>query len=315
MYLSVIILQRKLALKQISIFIALLLLLGGCASKESAVITHKVATSCDYYSLQSAHCLDKSSLIERIEPYEVIFVGDHHHSANAHNVVVELIQGLSERGFTVALANEWFNPKENTLLQQFVDGELENNSSKALGWKKRAGYDFNLTEPIYSAVIANHGKLYGINMEKSFKKMVSEQNLTAMNKEQRAFYDSLDLNVTAHQQLLEPFFGHCHKTRNGESPQQCSERMYRVQVAWDSMMGQESAKLAEKLKDNEKLIVFIGAMHLQSNLGANLRFSRESNKPFITVLPIPKDIKVEKEIEVDVGSSDIVYLYDEALEE
>ena len=302
-------------MKQISIFIALLLLIGGCASKESVVITHKVPTSCDYYSLQSAQCLDKNSLIERVEPYEVIFVGDHHHSANAHNVVVELIQGLSERGFSVALANEWFNPQENTLLQQYIDGELDSNSSKALGWKKRAGYDFNLSAPIYSAVIASHGKLYGINMEKSFKKMVSEQNLTAMSKEQRIFYDSLDLNVTAHQQLLEPFFGHCHKTRNGESPQQCSERMYRVQVAWDSMMGQESAKLAEKLKEKEKLIVFVGAMHLESNLGVNLRFARDSNKPFITILPIPKDTKLEKVIEVEQRSSDMVYLYEEALEQ
>ena len=304
-----------LALKQISIFISLLLLIGGCGLKEPTVITHKVATTCDYYSLQSAQCLDKKSFIDRVEPYEVIFVGDHHHSANAHKVMVELVNGLSSRGHKIALANEWFSPKENALLQQYVDGELEDNISKGLDWKKHAGYDFNLSEPIYNAVIANSGKLYGINMDKQFKKMVSDQNITAMSDEQRAFYDSLDLNVSAHQQLLAPFFSHCHKTRNGESPEQCTERMYRVQVAWDSMMGQESAKLAEKLKDNEKLIVFIGAMHLESKLGANLRFARETNKPFITILPIPKDVKLEKEIEVDLGSSDMIYLYEEALEE
>ena len=289
--------------------------MGGCASKDSALITHKVATTCEYYSLQSAQCLDEKSFIDRVEPYEVIFVGDHHHSLNAHKVMVTLINGLSDKGYKVSLANEWFSPKDNTLLEQYVNGELDSNLSKALGWKRRAGYDFNLSEPIYSAVIANGGTLYGVNMEKSFKKMVSEQNLTAMSDEQRTFYKSLDLNVTAHQQLLAPFFGHCHRTRNGESAQQCSERMYRVQVAWDSMMGQESAKLAENLKENEKLIVFIGAMHLESKLGANLRFARESNRPFITILPTPKDKKLEKEIEVDLGSSDMVYLYEEMLEE
>ena len=302
-------------MKQISFFIALLLLIGGCSSKETTVLRHKVPTTCDYYSLQSAQCLSKNGLIDRVEPYKVIFVGDHHHSLNAHQVMVELINGLSSRGHTIVLANEWFSPKDNTLLEQYKNGELDANLSKALGWEKRAGYDFNLSEPIYSAVVANGGKLYGVNMEKSFKKMVSEQNLTAMSDRQRVFYNSLDLNVTAHQQLLAPFFGHCHKTRNGESAQQCSERMYRVQVAWDSMMGEESAKLAENLQEDEKLIVFIGAMHLESKLGANLRFARESKEPFITILPIPKDIKVEKEIEVDIGSSDVVYLYDEAIEE
>lgn len=302
-------------MKQISIFITLLLLIGGCASKETSVITHKVAASCDYYSLQSAECLDIKQFIDRVEPYEVIFLGDHHHSLNAHKVAVELVNELSGRGYRIAFANEWFSPKNNSLLKQYTNGELETNTSKALGWKKRAGYDFNLSEPIYSAVIANHGKLYGINMDKAFKKMVSDKNVTGMNDQERTFYESLDLNVTAHQQLLEPFFGHCHKTRNGESSQQCTERMYRVQVAWDSIMGQESAKLARNLQENEKLIVFIGAMHLESKLGANLRFARESNKPFITILPIPKDTKLEKEIEVKLGSSDMVYLYEEALEQ
>jgi len=289
--------------------------MGGCSSKESALITHKVPTTCDYYSLQSAQCLDRKHFLESVEHYDVIFVGDHHHSANAHKVMVELINGLSDAGYGVSVANEWFTPQENSLLQQYVDGKLDSNTSKALAWKKRAGYDFNLSEPIYSAVTAHGGKLYGINMDKAFKKMVSDQNISAMSSEQREFYDSLDLNVSPHKQLLEPFFGHCHRARKGETPQQCSERMYRVQVAWDSMMGQESAKLAEKLKENEKLIVFIGAMHLESGLGANLRFARESNKPFITILPVPKDVKLEKEIEADVGSSELIYLYEEALEE
>ncbi len=296
-------------MKQISFFIGILLLIAGCSSKERTVITHKVPTTCDYYSLQSAQCLDKKGFIDRVEPYAVIFVGDHHHSANAHKVMTELVNGLSGRGYRIALANEWFTPKDNTLLQQYVDGELDSNGSKALNWKKKVGYDFNLSEPIYSAVIANGGKLYGINMEKSFKQMVSEQNTTAMSDDQRAFYDSLDLNVTAHQQLLAPFFNHCHKIKNGESVQECSERMYRVQVAWDSMMGRESAKLAEKLKENEKLIVFVGAMHLESALGANLRFSRFSNEPFVTIQPVNKDVKLQKELTVDVGSSDLIYLY------
>lgn len=296
-------------MKQISIFIALLLLFGGCTSKKTTVITHKVAAICDYYSLRSAQCLDKKSFIDRVEPYEVIFVGDHHHSVNAHKVTVELINGLSGRGHHIVLANEWFSPKDNDLLQQYVDGKLDSNVSKALSWKKRAGYDFNLTEPIYNAVIANGGKLYGINMEKSFKKMVSEQNTTAMSEEQRMFYDSLDLNVTAHKELLTPFFSHCHHLKNGETQEKCTKRMYRVQVAWDSMMGQESAKLAKDLKEDEKLIVFIGAMHLESKLGANLRFARMSKKPSITILPVPRDLKLQKELSVDLGSSDLIYLY------
>ena len=287
----------------------------GCGSKKPTPITFQIPTSCTYYSLQSAECLDKAAFIERVAPYKVIFVGDHHHSLNAHKVVIALINGLSKHGYKVDLANEWFSPQDNALLEQYVQGKLDSNTSKALGWKKRAGYDFNLSEPIFNAVIKENGKLYGINMDKAFRKKISDYNLTGMTNKEEEFTTTLDLNVSVHKQLLAPFFSHCHKTREGENTQKCMERMYRVQVAWDSMMGQESVKLAKKLKDNERLIVFVGAMHLESKLGVNLRFARESNLPTLTVLPFPKDSHREKQIDVNLGSSDMVYLYEEELED
>lgn len=302
--------KRSVVLKRV-VLAVIVLMFAGCADKYSVPLHHTVHSSCTYYSLQSAQCLDKKRFMEQIEPYQVIFIGDHHQSVNAHKEVVELLNGLSDDGYTLALANEWFSPRENMLLEQYVDGKLDSNGSKALEWGKRTGYDFNLSEPIYSAVIANHGKLYGINMDKAFKTMVSEQNITAMNDEQRRFYESLDLNVSVHQQLLSPFFSHCHHLKKGETQEECTARMYRVQVAWDSMMGEESAKLAQNLKANEKLIVFVGAMHLESGLGVNLRFSRMTNIPFVTVLPMPRSEEAQQALSVDLGSSDLIYLYND----
>ncbi len=294
-------------MKQTSLLFLLLLLIAGCSTKEATPLTHKVSAECRYYSLESASCLDLESYLDVIAPYKVIFIGDQHDSASAHEMMLETINGLQQRGFKVSVANEWFSPDENTLLKKYVMGELDANSSKALGWKKRVGYDFNLSKPIYQAVIAGGGALYGINMDKAFKKRVSEQNLSGMSSVERSFYEKLDLNVSAHKEMLAPFFGHCHGKRDSEDALQCTERMYRVQVAWDTMMGEESAKLAASLQEGEKLIVFVGAMHLEGKLGVNLRFARKSNIPSITVIPYPKD--KEKVIEIEHGSSDLIYLY------
>ena len=297
-------------MKNLSLFVGLLLFFSGCADKKVLSLSHDVKPSCSYYSLKRAECLDKEAFIDAVEPYRVIFVGDHHHSADAHKVLIELIDGLSRRGYKIALANEWFTPQDDTLLKRYVDGELEDNVTKALGWTKRVGYDFNLSKPIYDAVIANQGSLYGINMSRAFKKKISDQNLSDMSAEERRFYEELDLNVSAHKAMLSPYFSHCHSLKDGESQAACSERMYRVQVAWDTMMGQESAKLSERLAVDDKLIVFVGAMHLENGLGANLRFARVSNEPFVTLLPVPKKAKQQEAIDAHLGRSDLLYLYD-----
>ena len=294
-------------MKQIFLLILILLFISGCATQMPSPLTHKVDNNCTYYALDAAECVDEEHFLDRVSPYKVIFVGDHHDSAHAHKVMLTLIKGLSKRGYKVSLANEWFTPEENSLLDDFRAGNLDNNASKALGWKKRAGYDYNLTEPLYDAIIKEDGRLYGINMDKKFKTLISDQNLSGMDAEQKAFYMRLDLNVTAHQQLLRPYFEHCHSHRKDENAKMCSERMYRVQVAWDSMMGEESAKLAKKLGKDEKLIVFIGAMHLEGKLGANLRFTRESNIPSITILPYQKDSATV--VDIENGSSDLIYFY------
>ncbi|MCJ7765766.1 MAG: ChaN family lipoprotein, partial [Thiovulaceae bacterium] len=204
-------------MKNLSLFGSLLLLFVGCADKHASSLSYKVHPSCTYYSLQRAECLNRETFIDAFEPYKVIFVGDHHDSANAHKVLTELINELSDRGYKIALANEWFSPSENRLLQRYVAGELDANISKALGWKNRAGYDFNLSKPIYDAVIENHGSLYGVNMSSELEKKISDQNRSSMSARERVFYDELDLNMSVHKAMLSPYFSHCHSLRSGET--------------------------------------------------------------------------------------------------
>lgn len=86
-----------------------------------------------------------------------------------------------------------------------------------------------------------------------------------------------------------PYLKHCNKMPQ-KSNDACENRMYRLQVTWD------------------KLLVFVGAMHLEQNLGIPLRFSRINNKPFLTISN--KKIDKKDKLEIDTNKADFVYIYE-----
>ena len=294
-------------MRYVLLFSMILLFFSGCAEKHPAPLMHQAACESGIYSVKSAQCLEHETLIERLAPYPVIFLGDHHSSKEVHDFGADLIRGLHKAGYTVHLANEWFTPKDDDLLAQYAAKKFDDgNFTKKTGWKKRMSYDFSLFAPMYHAVQESEGFLYGINLSKEERKRISKEALSDMSEEERTFFESLDTNVSAHRQMLSPFFGHCHSPKKGESAARCSERMYRVQVAWDTKMGHQSALLAERVLTGpeDKLIVFIGSMHLYEGLGANLRYARLCNIPSITILP-----EVASKPGYEHGTADYFYIY------
>ena len=266
-----------------------LLMLGGCAQQPQPLVHHSDCPEGKIYAMDRAECIDRNTLLDALEPYPVIFLGDQHKRADVHAFAASLIEGLSRRGYRVHLANEWFTPADNGVLSDYAASRFDDgNFTSKIGWKQKAGYDFSLYAPVYHAIQHSHGALYGVNLDKAVRKKISDANVTGMNKEEAAFYRALDLNVSAHRQMLEPYLDHCRHGGNGSA---CIERMYRVQVAWDTKMALESASLADEVlrTQRDKLIVFAGAMHFASHLGVNMRFSRRSNLPSVTILPVERD--------------------------
>jgi uncharacterized iron-regulated protein len=284
------------------------LMVSGCSEpqplKHTFTCNFEAAKRQNIYSLRSAQCLCDSELLQRIDPYRVIFVGDHHDEAEVQHFVAKLITMLADHGKKIHCANEWFTPQENALLKSYTSGDINASTLKQKSlWSQRVGFDFKNYELIYKSVKEVNGSLYGINLSKSFQKLISKNTKVEMTWEQQEFLNHLDVNVTAHKELIAPYLHHC---KQAKSVALCTERMYRVQVAWDSYMGHQSAQLANSLikEQNAVLIVFVGAMHLSNALGVNLRFARESNLPFVTLLP-----RADTEHTVNSAEADYLFLY------
>ena len=288
----------------ISLLTILLLLLTGC-TEPNLPLKHRLPSSCTIYDMKQARCIDDRELVKRLAPYRVVFVGDHHAQTDLHQKLAKFITDLDGSGRHVSLANEWFIPEDNTLLEQYAKGSFKGDFPQAVEWKKKGGYAFDSYNLMYNAIRKAHGGLYGINLSRESRKRISDANRSVMPREEKNFYDSLDLNVTAHRQMLTPFFTHCHSLRKGEDAASCSERMYRVQVAWDSYMAKESVNLLNRVHHhNDLLMVFAGAMHFSYGSGINVRFARLSHEPFVTIKPVPIGTDT-----AEVGEADFLLFY------
>ncbi|NKQ40621.1 MAG: ChaN family lipoprotein [Sulfurovum sp.] len=263
-------------IKIISI-VAIVLILSACSTKKLVTVPQQSGI----YSVKQDRIITVKELTKEVEKYSVIFVGDHHNTKPTHKFFNKFLKSLAKKGYRIHLANEWFTPEHNRVLKLYTDGKISSNTLKhKRKWSKFTSMDWNLVSALYRTVRESGGRLYGVNLSKKKRSKISLRQIDKMNKEERAFYERLDLGVKAHRNLVMPFFKHCHMMPK-KSNEPCEERMYRVQVSWDTYMAEQSAKIAQKaLKSKkDKLIIFAGAMHVEQGLGIPLRFSRLNNLP------------------------------------
>jgi len=288
------------------LLILLALLSSGCSTQTASPLVHKIPSHCKkYYDMKQARCIDEKTFIDTIEPYRVVFFGDHHNKKDLHKKFATLLNKLQERN--IYLANEWFTPADNERLELYTSSKTDKDFVHLLNWRRSYGRDYTSYRPIYEAVKKNNGRLFGINMTQGLRKKISRANMNLLTKEQRHFYKTLDLNIYAHQSLLSPFFSSCHTNNFSISEKECIQRMYRVQVAWDTYMAQNSYAIATQHLNSKKdlLIIFAGSMHMLYGLGINTRFARLTNEPFVTVIPVHQNIT-----QAEVGAADFLIFYD-----
>jgi len=298
-------------MRNILIFIAVVSLFTACTDKNSTFLTHDLEKKEGLYSIKQAKNINMQELVKEVEHYPIIFVGDHHNTQKTHKFFESFINELAKKGYKLNLVNEWFTLEQNAILKDYTNNKFDTNTLKEkVNWDKFSKFKWEYVAILYEAIKKNGGQLYGMNIQKESREKISLKQFDKMSKKEKDFYDSLDLSVTAHKQLVGPYLEHC-KQMKSISTEPCLNRMYRVQVAWDTYMAQNIAKLSKELikSKKDKLLVFVGALHIEQNVGIPLRFARLSNLPFISISN--EKINKNEELKINNNKADIVYIYDD----
>jgi len=289
-------------LVKILILVLITLFTLSCSAPQ-IVLEHSLTCKEDYFSLEASSCMDEQKVLTYLENYKVIFIGDHHGENALHVKIQSLLNALHVKGYNLHIANEWFTTEDANHLKRYKSHDInESQFLEDVNWSKNIGYSFDS----YSKTYEVNSSLYGINLSRKFRKKISNAQTNIMTPSQLEFFKNLDLNNSMHSTLVEPYMSHCSMYKSDVQQESCKERMYRVQVAWDSYMALESYKLSSSVLKTDKdiLVVFVGAMHLAYGAGINMRFSRLSVQPSVTLLPYDENVR-----EVEVGYSDFLLLY------
>lgn len=293
-------------MKNIILLLSTLILFCSCAKKTQNLVFKIAEKKEQFYSNKKAKSINMSELIDEISQYQVIFVGDHHNSILTHKFFNSVLENMAKKGYTLHLANEWFSASQNKLLRKYTNGELTSKELKEkIQWGKNTSYKWEIVKPLYETIKTAKGRLYGINILKEKRKRISQKDIKNMSPSEKDFYKALDLNVFAHKTMVKPFFNHCLSKNQTET---CEERMYRVQVAWDTYMAIQSDILARKVlkSKKDKLFIFAGSIHIEQDLGIPLRFARLNNTTFTSISNYK--ISKEEEILIPINKTDILYL-------
>lgn len=251
-------------------------------------------------------------LVSSISDYPIIFVGDHHDTIETHKFFKLFLDELIAKNYTIHLANEWFTPKHNHLLKLYTEDIINSEELKKKRlWHKEISTRWKLAEMIYETVKKSSGKLYGISMPKEMREKISLKSFEKMSPKEKSFYHSLDFNNSSHKSFVMPLFSTCCKNKPQKKIQSCKISMYRVQVAWDTYMAQESAKLASKVLkiEQNKLIIFAGTVHVKRDLGIPLRFKKINQDKFF-ILTNKKVQNISDELNISQIQEDAIFIYD-----
>lgn len=200
-------------LKTFTFFIFLLFFIS-CSNKMeiNPKFTLNNSTDNTIISLKQSKQISIDELIKEVQHYPVIFVVDHHNTIKTHKFFDKFINKLSDSNYNIHLANEWFSPHHNKLLNEFTSDDIDGfDLYEKRKWTDFTSYSWDLVENLYKSVKNNSGNLYGINISKNNRKKISSKNIADMSITLKKIYNNLDLNVSSHQSLVMPFFDLCLK--------------------------------------------------------------------------------------------------------
>jgi uncharacterized iron-regulated protein len=249
--------------------------------------------------LASGEAVTFSELIDRLEAFDVIFVGEVHTHAEHHLIQAQILQSLVTRNPDLVMGVEFFPRDQQGLLDRYLSGEIEEEAFlETIQWSKTWGYPYHLYRPLFLTARQEGVPVLALNAPRDIVRKVAREGLAGLDEEERSRVSrEMNLNNQAHRAYVrEVFERHAHGNLKEFG------FFYEAQTVWDETMAETIAEAIRK--QGKKMIVFLGNGHIMDKFGVPDRTQKRIPGSFVTLVPYP----LQETMTLEKGMADYVWL-------
>lgn len=227
--------------------------------------------------------MDFQSLIRKVAPYDLVFVGEIHNNAEHHLIQAQILQAVIECCGPVDVAMEFFRTPQQPVLDRYVAGEMtESEFLEEVGWDVNWGFPYHLYRPLITLARENGSRILALNVPLELVKKVARVGLGGLTREERGLLPrQIDLTVESHREYV--WNAYVMHPRHGIPNFQF---FYEAQCVYEEFMAENLASyFREAGRHHRKVVAFAGNGHLVYRFGIPSRVAKRIPVASVTILP------------------------------
>ncbi len=217
--------------------------------------------------------LSYEEILDTLLKSRVIYVGETHDSYRDHVLQLNIVRDLYQRDHNLAIGMEMFNPSNQTALDRFIAGELDERAFlKESHYFQVWGFDYRLYREVLDFARAKKIPVLGLNLEKKTVSTVfKEGGLAALDEATRArLPEERDLDLPGYRERINQAFGAHgpHAAQQGNF-----SNFLQAQALWDETM---ASSIADYLTAHPgtRVVVLAGRGHVAKDNAIPPRLTR-----------------------------------------
>lgn len=237
----------------------------------------------DIIDLHQAKPVDFQSLIKKVAPYDLVFVGEVHNNAEHHLIQAQILQAMMSCCGPVDVAMEFFRTPQQPVLDRYTAGGItEKELLDEVGWDDNWGFPYHLYRPLITLARENGSRILALNVPLELVKKVAHVGLEGLTREERSLLPrEIDLTVEPHREYVRKAF-----LMHPRDSTPNFQFFYEAQCVYEEFMAKSLADyFKEAGRNHRKVIAFAGNGHLVYRFGIPSRVAKRIPVASVTILP------------------------------